>query len=71
MALNYLESLERKLQKILEFAKLYKNKIEEYIPLDYALTVSIEEATKNSDITKNKESPCSFPSVCQVSQYLT
>lgn len=54
--------------------KLYQNQVEDCIPLNYALSVSTEEAGKSSDITEHRqtwESPCTPQSVCQVSQYLT
>ena len=51
MAINRLESLEKKFQKNLDFAKLYHDQTEEYITLGHARQLTKEEAKCNSKIT--------------------
>ena len=51
MAINRLESLEKRLQKNPDFAKLYHNQIEEYITLGHARQLIKEEAKCNSATT--------------------
>ena len=51
MAINRLESLERKFQKNPNFAKLYYNQIEKYIALGHTCQLSKEEAKSNREIT--------------------
>ena len=41
--------------KIPKFVKLYQNQVEDCIPLNYALSVSTEEAGKSSDITEHRQ----------------
>ena len=51
MAINRLESIEKKSQKDPVFAKLYHDQIEEYITLGHARQLTKEEAKCNSEIT--------------------
>ena len=51
MAINRLESLEKKFQKNPDFAKLYHDQIEEYITLGHTRQLTKEEAKCNSKIT--------------------
>ena len=51
IAINRLESLEKKFQKNPDFAKLYYDQIEKYIKLGHARQLTKEEAKCNSAIT--------------------
>ena len=79
MAINRLESLEKKSQKDPVFAKLYHDQIEEYITLGHARQLTKEEAKCNSEITNyiphhgvlNINKPEKVHVVFEVSDYVT